>query len=186
MSALMRWNQLRQQEEALAEGECIPRADRSRGPPTPASVAGELTVATVAGRNGEDAFLELLVAYVGSKESRQWQDDLARAEHNGRCIHRAVFFVVVLFMLSLAGLAYLAFLLPDVMSESSQVAMRGLCYVGLASLLAQGALLGCLLRHRATVRRLRRDCWLLVQGVVESHCDAGTAPNPAGDCPGGS
>ena len=90
----------------------------------------------------EHTFLKQLIVHDASEASRLLQNDLTQAERDEKCIRRAVFSMVVLFMLSLAGLGYCAILLPDVFRNPSHLVMRSVCYLGLGSLMSQVAFLG--------------------------------------------
>jgi hypothetical protein len=133
-------------------------------------------------RNAEHAFLKLLIAHDTSKEGRQLQDRLTQTEYEYKCIRRAAFLMVVLFMLSLAGLGYCAILLPDVFRHPGHIVMRVLYDLGLGSLITQVALLGYLLWHRTSVSRLHGECRLLV--LIKSQLKGGTAPILAAESPG--
>lgn len=144
------------------------RAEPDPSPPTPNPMDGKPLLGHMKEHTTEQAFLKLLIAHDASEESRQLQDGLAQAERDERCIRRAIFLMTVLFMLSLAGLGYCAILLPDVFRNPSHLAMRSLCYLGLGSLISQGAFMGYLLWHRVAARRLHRECRRLVLVLARS------------------
>ena len=153
-------------------------------PPTPDTLDGKPRLNRMLERNTEHAFLKVLIAHDTSNESRQLQNRLTETEREHKCIRRAAFLMVVLFMLSLAGLSYCAILLPEVFRNPGHIVMRGLYDLGLGSLISQVAFLGYLLWHRANVSRLHRECRLLV--LVKSPLKGGTAPILAVDSPGES
>jgi hypothetical protein len=125
----------------------------------------------------ERAFLKRLIEPDASDESRQLQDRLAQAKRDGTCIHRALFLMRMLFLVSLAALGYCAILLPDIFYNSEHFVMRSLGYSVLGSLFAQGVLIGYLLWHRATVSRLRRECRRLVPALAQSQLKPTAAAN---------
>ena len=116
----------------------------------------------------EGAFLKELIAQLGHAECRQLHRRLANAEREERCIRRAMFLMIVLLMLSLAGLGYFAILVPEVFHDSENVLVRGLSCLGLGSLIAQAGFLGYLLWHRAGVTRLHEECRLLILALARS------------------
>ena len=59
-----------------------------------------------------------------------------------KCIRRAVFVMILLLMLSLAGLGYCALLLPEVFRNPTHLLMRSLSTLSLGSLISQVAFLG--------------------------------------------
>jgi len=89
----------------------------------------------------------------------------------------------MLFMLSLAGLVYCAILQPRVFRNPGHLVMRSLCYLGLGSLISQGAFMGYLLWHRVAARRLHRECRRLVLALAQSQLKGFTAPVLAGGFP---
>jgi hypothetical protein len=153
------------------------RAEPDPSPPTPDPMDGKPMLNRTMEHNKEHSFLKLLIAHDASEESRQLQDDLAQAERDERCIRRAMFLMAVIFMLSLAGLGYCAILLPDVFHNPRHLVMRSLGYLGLGSLISQGAFLGYLLWHRIGVRRLRRECRRLVLALARSQLRLPAAPS---------
>ena len=64
------------------------------------------------------AFLKALIAYEDNEESRQLRDSLAKADRERKRIRHALFLMVALFILSLAGLSYCALLLPQDLFQS--------------------------------------------------------------------
>ncbi len=155
-------------------------------PPTPDIAGRKPTLNFTMERNTERAFLKLLIAHDTSKESRQLQHSLAQTERDERCIRRAVFLVVILFILSLVGVSYCAILLPEVLWKSNYHVLQSLCYLGLGSLISLVVFLGYLLWNRAVVSRLHGECRLRVLAVAKSQFKGGAAPTLAIDCLGAS
>jgi hypothetical protein len=137
------------------------------GPPAPDLATAHRT---------DHAFLTKLMTYDTREECGQMRHRLAKAERDGKCIRHALFLVVVLFLVCLIGLSFCALFQPELSTNFRHLAMRGLCIVGLASFLSQGAFLGYLLWHRTAVGRLHHECRRLVLMMVESKLDV--SPNP--------
>jgi hypothetical protein len=130
------------------------------------------------------AFLKALIAYEDGEESRQLRDSLAKTDRERKCIRHALFLMVMLFILSLAGLGYCALLLPRIFSNPAHFVTRSLEVLGLASLLCQLEFSGYLLWHRSAVNRLHKECRRRVLLLVEPQLCASLRPDPgAGKSP---
>lgn len=66
----------------------------------------------VAAHEQPGPFFKALLTHLDREDRRQLNARLARAERDQRCLHRAVFLMVVLLMISVAGLGYCALLFP--------------------------------------------------------------------------
>jgi hypothetical protein len=87
-------------------------------------------------RNTEHAFLKLFIAHDTSKEGQELQYSLSQTERDRKCIRRALSLVVMLFVLSLAGLGYCAVLFPEVLYQSRYHIVSGLGGLGLGSVIS--------------------------------------------------
>ena len=125
---------------------------------------------------------------IAVKKDGQLQYSLAQTERDRRCIRRAVFLVVMLSMLSLAGLSYCAILLPEALYQSKYHVLPGLGGLGLGSVISLVVFLGYLFWNRAVVSRLHGECRLRV--LAKLHFKESGTPTPAvgfsGASPGGS
>jgi hypothetical protein len=121
------------------------------------------------------AFLKALVLHLDREERRQLYDNLVEAERDEKCIRRAMFLMIVLLMVSVAGLGYCALLLPEVFHNHTHLLMRSLAVLGLGSLISQAVFLGYLLWHRTTVTRLHQECRRLVLALAQSQLKGPTA-----------
>jgi hypothetical protein len=124
------------------------------------------------------AFLKALLLRLDSEQCRELHANLATAERDERCIRRAMFLMIVLLMLSVAGLGYCAILLPEVFHQSTHPVMRSLSALGLGSLISQAVFLGCLFWHRAGVTRLHEECRRLILGLARSQLGGAATPSP--------
>jgi hypothetical protein len=129
------------------------------------------------GHETQAAFLKALVAYEEDEARLELQDGLANAERESKWIHRVLFLMVTLFILSLAGLTYCAVLVPEILFDPTRLATKGLTLCGLASLISQLELFGYLLWHRCKVNRLHQECRRRVLLLVESHLRTSVHPS---------
>jgi hypothetical protein len=118
------------------------------------------------------AFLKALIAYEAGEASRQLRDNLAKAERESTFIRRAISLMLMLFLLSLAGLGYCALLMPQIFCKPTPFVITSLCILGLASLISQLEFCVYLLWHRFAVDRLHKECRLRVLLLVESQIKA--------------
>jgi hypothetical protein len=125
------------------------------------------------------AFLKALLLHLDREERRQLYDNLAKAEREGKCIRRAVFLMVVLLMVSVAGLGYCAILLPEVFRNPTHLLVRSLSVLGLGSLISQVVFLGYLFWHRTVVTRLHEECRRLVLALAQSQFRLPAISSPA-------
>jgi len=114
------------------------------------------------------AFLKALILHLDREERRQLYDNLVEAERDEKCIRRAMFLMIVLLMVSVAGLGYCALLLPEVFHNPTHLLMRSLAVLGLGSLISQVVFLAYLLWHRTVVTRLHEECRRLVLALAQS------------------
>jgi hypothetical protein len=163
-----------------------PDVNSNRSPPPPGNRSDRPALDCKLARNTERAFLRQLIANEPSEESRRLQDRLAQADRDDKCLRRAVFLMVVLFLLSVAGLTFCAILLPEVFRNSRHFVLRSLCDLGIGSLISQVVFLGYLFWHRAVVSSLHRECRLLVLALARSQLKGGTAPTLVVALPGAS
>jgi hypothetical protein len=125
------------------------------------------------------AFLRALIMQVDSDERRRLLDNLTKAEREEKCIRRAVFFTLVVLLLSLAGLGYCAILQPGLFRNPGHPLLRSLLALVLGSLISQAGFLVYLLWHRAVVTRLHEECRRLVLALARTQLTEPASPSPA-------
>ena len=125
------------------------------------------------------AFLKALLLHLDREERCRLDARLVAAEREAKCIHRAVFLMVVLLMVSVAGLSYCAILLPEVFHNPTHLLMRSLSVLGLGALISQGVFLGYLLWHRTVVTRLHEECRRLVLALAQTQFKVPAVPSLA-------
>ena len=123
------------------------------------------------------AFLKALIAYEDNETSRQLQDNLVKADRERKCIRHALFLMVTLFILAVAGLSYCALLLPRIFSNPTHFVTRSLNVLGLASLICQVEFVSNLLWHRFSVNRLHKECRRRVLLLVDSQLSDNLRPS---------
>lgn len=104
-----------------------------------------------------EAFLRALLLHSDGAEHRQLHDRLTQAEGERKCLRRAMVLTTVLLMLSLAGLAYYAVLVPNSFRIPMHLCVRGLIALALGTVLSQFVFLLYLLRLHASMTRLHEE-----------------------------
>jgi hypothetical protein len=124
------------------------------------------------------AFLTTLIACEDGEESRQLHEKLVKTGRESKCVCRTLFAVLMLLLLSVAGLSYCAILLPRVFSDSTNPIVWSLSILGFASSICLLELIGYLLWQRFAVARLHKECRLRVLLLVERHIRASLSHDP--------
>ena len=127
------------------------------------------------------AFLKALIAYGDGEASLELLDSLAKAEREGKRMHHAMFLMVTLFILSLAGLGYCAVLLPQIFFSPTHLVTKSLSVLVLASLIAQLEFFGCFIWHRFKVNRLHKECRRRVLLLIESQLRTSLCRSQSGE-----
>jgi hypothetical protein len=127
------------------------------------------------------AFLKALIAYEDGEASLRLRESLAKADRERKRIRHALFLMVTLFILALAGLSYCALLLPQIFSNPGHFVTKSLSFLGLASLIAQLEFFGYLLWHHFEVNRLHKECRRRVLLLVDSQLGTSLRRIPCAD-----
>ena len=155
-----------------------PPATGAPAPPIPRAIGSQAAQDRKLEHETQAAFLKALIAYEDGEESRQLRDSLAEADRERKCLRHAMFLMVTLFILSVAGLGYCALLPPPGFYNSTHFVTMGLSVLGLASLMCQLGFFGYLLWHRSGVDRLHKECRLRVLLLIEPLLSASLRPSP--------
>ena len=118
-------------------------------------------------RQKQTAFLEALIRYGNLDERAHLQERIKRAERDEQCAWRALWLVSLLAVFSGFGICYSAVLIPGFFQNSSHIAVKVFCSLGLASLICAVAFLGCWIWCRAVLNRAQEDCRRCVMAVLE-------------------
>jgi hypothetical protein len=115
----------------------------------------------------ETAFLRHCIGYDESDEGRNLEEGVAQAERDERCVRRAVWLVVLLTAIGVAGLCYAVFL-ADVRRNESQLVVKIFGAVGLASVLCLPGFLAYWGIYRKELGQRREECRRLAARLLES------------------
>jgi hypothetical protein len=115
----------------------------------------------------ETAFLRRCIGYDNTDESRSLEQKIAQAQNNERCVRRAVWLIILLTAIAIAGLCYAVFL-ADLRENRSELLVKVFGALGLASLLCLPGFLGYWGIHRKELDRQREECRGLAAQLLES------------------
>ena len=158
-----------------------PVVTRASSPPIPRATWDKPAPDRMLEHKTQAAFLKALIAYEDGEASRQLQDSLAKADRERKCIRHALFLMVTLFILSLAGLSYCALLLPQDLFQSHALRHQELERLGFGVVDCQLGFFGYLLWHRSGVNRLHKECRRRVLLLVEPLLSAPLRRSPSAE-----
>ena len=119
-------------------------------------------------RERETAFLRRCIGYEDSEECHDLEARVTQAQQNERSVRRAVWLVIALTAVAVAGLCYAAIFLPDFPRSNSQVAVKVFGALGLASLICLPGFLGYWGIYRKELDVRREECRRLAAQLMES------------------
>jgi hypothetical protein len=118
-------------------------------------------------RKKQTAFLKALVLHGNTEERAQLQERMIRAERDEQCAWRALWLVTLLAVFSCCGICYSAVLVPQFFHNSSNVALKIFCGLGLASLICAVAFLCFWVWCRAVLNRIQEECRRFIMATLE-------------------
>jgi hypothetical protein len=159
----------------------LPAPKGNSAPPIPRAAYDQSAPDGKLDHKTQATFLKALIAHEAGEASLRLRESLAKADREWKRIRHALFLMVTLLILALAGLCYCALLLPQIYSSPGHFVTKSLSFLGLASLIALLELLGYLLWHRFAVSRLHKECrrWVLL--LVEPQLRASLRRGPGVD-----
>jgi len=117
-------------------------------------------------------FLKQCILYEGSKASQTLAERIRQLQHNERCVGHALWLMVHLGALALAGLAYLAVFMEDfpqnIPGFMTRFITQAFCVMGLSSLICVPVFLGLQMVYRKELAHRREDCRRLATNLLES------------------
>jgi hypothetical protein len=116
----------------------------------------------------ETAFLRQIIAFDDTDERHELERRIEEVQREERCIKRVASLMVLLGGLGLAGLAYGALFAESFAYGNSQFYFKGLCTMGLASLISLAMLACFLIGCRQKLNAIREECRRLIKRLLES------------------
>jgi hypothetical protein len=118
------------------------------------------------------AFLRHCIRYEDTAERKQLEESISQIQHDERSVRRAVWLMVLLMALAMAGLCYSVVFLDDYPQRTSQFVTRSIvkvfCALGLGSLISLMAFVGLGAVYRKRLDRRREECRKLAMVFFES------------------
>jgi hypothetical protein len=94
----------------------------------------------------------------GTEESKRLKAQITQAEHNERCIQRALILMVLVAVFSIMGLGYCAVLLPGFFDNATPLLVKLFCALGLGSLICMLIFGSCWLWYRKASNQVNEEC----------------------------
>src|SRR6185295_2765928 len=120
------------------------------------------------GHQRETAFLRQAMLYDDTVERHQLEARIVQVERNGQCVGRAVWLMVQLLLLAVAGLGFAAVLLDDFPQNKSHLVIKVLCALGLGSLICLLMFVTLWIIYRQQLSRGREQGCQMVAKLLES------------------
>jgi len=117
----------------------------------------------------ETAFLRHIILYDDSDECRKLKNSIAQIQRDMHCVQRVASVTALFPVLAIAGIAYGMLLQENFPYNGSELVLRVLCELGLASLICLSCFAGLLTVYRKKLDRLRKEARQLVIRLLESH-----------------
>ena len=120
----------------------------------------------------ETAFLRQCILYDDTGERHKLEESITQLQRNERCVQRAVWLMVLLAALAMAGLGYAAVFTADYTLDLLQFTAdwitNALCALGAGSLICLLAFTGLGAVYRRELDRRREECRRLATRLMES------------------
>jgi hypothetical protein len=139
-------------------------------------------------RQKDTEFLRQCLLHDETAECLELQETITQAQRNERCLRRAVWLMVLLTGLAIAGLSYTTIFLPNFPQNTSQFltpfSVKVFCAVGIASLICLLSFLGLGMIHRRQLDQRREECRRLATRLLESRLGkSSTTPSSLASAP---
>jgi len=114
-------------------------------------------------REKQNRFIKELIRSDNSDQCREFQARISKAERDERCIRSAVFLVMIMALISGAGLGYSAVLVPEFFENSTPMIVRVFSALVLACLICLLGFSGFWWWYRKICNRLYNECrnWIM-------------------------
>ena len=116
----------------------------------------------------ETAFLRHCILYDDGAERHRLEERIMRGQRDERCLRRAMWLMVLLVALAVAGLGYGMVLEESVLDNTSPLILTIICAVGVGSLFCLLVFVGIGIAYRNNLDQRRQECRQLVTRLLES------------------
>jgi hypothetical protein len=116
----------------------------------------------------ETAFLRHIILYDDSAERLKLEKSIAQVRRDTHCVQRVASVTALFPLVAIAGLAYGALLQENFPYNGSELVLRVLCVLGLASLVCLVGFAGLLTVYLRKLHRLQKEARQLVIRLLES------------------
>ena len=116
----------------------------------------------------ETTFLRHSILYDDSDESRKLEKSIAQVQRDANCVQRVASGTALFLPLAIVGIAYGVLLQENYPYNGSELVLRVLCVLGLASVICLIGFAGLLTVYRKELSRLRNEARRSVGRLLES------------------
>ncbi len=116
----------------------------------------------------ETTFLRELIVYDDSTERQKLEERITEIHRNECCVRSAVWLMIFLIVLAIAGLGHSAVFLKDFPDSKSHFVIKFSCVLGLGSMISLLGYLGFWMFYRHELDRQYEECRRLVAKQLES------------------
>ena len=129
-------------------------------------------------RQKECDFLKALMLYEDTEERRRLDEKISKAERDEKCVWRVLVLVLVLELISFAGLGYSAVFMPEFFHNTKPLLVKLFCTLGLSAAICLLVFGGYWLWHREVLNGLHEECRRVIKAALEDRYKA-SRPRPA-------
>jgi hypothetical protein len=125
-------------------------------------------------------FLRQCILYDESTRRQELHERITRIQRDARCVRRAMWLMVMLIALVVAGLGYEVILVDNFPYNLPQLIINLVCALGIGSLISLLTFIGLGMVYRSKLDQQREECRQLVSRLLESRLGK-TATTPLRD-----
>ncbi len=123
-------------------------------------------------------FMKALMLYEDTEERRRLEAKISKAERDEKCVWRVLFLVLVLELISFAGLGYSAVFMPEFFQNTKPLLVKLFCTLGLSAAICLLVFGGYWLWHREVLNGLHEECRRVIRAALDDRYKA-NSPSPA-------
>lgn len=117
----------------------------------------------------QTAFFKIMVQADDSLEHQELKDRILKAEHDERCVRRAIVKIALLMAISFFGCLYTLVMMPEVIFDSNHSLRKVFQILALGSIMSITTYIGFWFYYRALLFQVHSDCRdMLMSKVSES------------------
>ena len=116
--------------------------------------------------------MKALMLYEDTEERRRLEERISKAESDEKCVWRVLFLVLVLELVSFAGLGYSAVFMPEFFQNTKPLLVKLFCTLGLSAAICLLVFGGYWLWHREVLNGLHEECRRVIRAALDGRYKA--------------